>query len=76
MEVLLMENIKADPRVVYNGKTLLVDSVGDRTRRERNKAISTEVSQFLESKEPNIIVATDGSIRDNISAWGGVVRDI
>ena len=71
-----MENIKADSWVAYNGKTVLVDSVGDRTRRERNKAISTEVSQFLESKEPNIIIATDGSIRDNISAWGGVVRDI
>ncbi|KAJ7379742.1 hypothetical protein OS493_014149 [Desmophyllum pertusum] len=33
-----------------------------------------EVSQYLESKEANIIIATDGSIRDTcISAWGGAV---
>ena len=44
-----MDNIKADPWVAYNGKALLIDSVGDRTWRERDKAINAEVSQFEES---------------------------
>ena len=73
-EVVPVHNIKADPWVAYNEKPLLVDSVGDRTWREPDKAINNaEVTQYLESKEANTIIATDGSIRDNISAWGGAV---
>ncbi|KAJ7386239.1 hypothetical protein OS493_010638 [Desmophyllum pertusum] len=73
-EVVPVDNIQADPWVAYNNKPILVDSVGDRTWEERDKAINNaEVSQYLESKEANIIIATDGSIRDNISAWGGAV---
>ena len=69
-----VDNIKVDSWVAYNDKTQLVDSAGDRSWREWNKAINNaEVFQFLESKEANIIITTDGSIRENISTWGGAV---
>jgi hypothetical protein len=35
-----------------------------------NDAIVREV---LEEKAPTVVIATDGSIRDNVTAWGGVV---
>lgn len=31
------------------------------------------LSEYLDVREANAIIATDGSIRDNITAWGGAV---
>ena len=32
-----------------------------------------EVEEYIESTGANIIIATDGSIRDNSTTWGGAV---
>ncbi len=45
------------------------ERVGNRGWRERD----SEISEWLEEKILSVIVATDGSIRDDVTAWGGGV---
>ena len=48
--------------------------IGDRSWRDRAQEINrTEVQEWLDQHEPNIIIATDGSIRENLTGWGGAV---
>lgn len=73
-EVVPVGNITSDPRVLYNDKPSVVDAVGDRTWRERDGAINNaKVSQYLQAIDANIVFATDGSLHDNITAWGDAV---
>ena len=68
------ENIRADPWSRYNDNILKVDKIGDRSWRERGHAINqAEIMEYLETEAPTMIVATDGSIRGNITSWGGAV---
>ena len=47
-------------------KKLEVDIIGTRECREVNAVVNqAEVKKYIESTGANIIVATDGSIRDN-----------
>ena len=69
-----IEDIKPELWETYNLKPISVDTLGDRTWRERNININNaEIACYLEEKAVNIIIATDGSIRDNITAGGGSV---
>ena len=68
-----IEDIKPELWETYNLKPISVDTLGDRTWRERNININNaEIACYLEEKAVNIIIATDGSIRDNITAGGGI----
>ncbi len=33
----------------------------------------SEVCEWLEREDPNVVIATDGSLRDDVTNWGGVV---
>ena len=54
--------------------------IGDRSWRMRSEVINrAEVCEWLEAQSPNIVIATDGSIREGITAWAGVIwkdRDV
>ncbi|XP_028514605.1 uncharacterized protein LOC110238129 [Exaiptasia diaphana] len=60
--------------VPYNDKRLAIDIVGSREWRDRNPIINqAEVEQYIESVNVNIIIATDGSVREDVTAWAGLV---
>ncbi|KXJ05472.1 putative RNA-directed DNA polymerase from transposon BS [Exaiptasia diaphana] len=53
---------------------LAIDIVGSREWRDRNPIINqAEVEQYIESVNVNIIIATDGSVREDVTAWAGLV---
>ena len=60
--------------MVYCRETFITDIIGSRMWRDlpgdANYAVVREV---LETKNPTVIIATDGSIRDSVTAWGGSV---
>ena len=33
----------------------------------------SEVCEWLDREDPNVVIATDGSLRDDVTGWGGVV---
>ena len=48
--------------------------VGDRTWRERADVINImEVNEWLEQYSPTIVIATDGSLKENLTGWAGAV---
>lgn len=56
-EVIPVNTIASDPWLLFNDKLLLVDIIGDRTWRERDKAINnSEVSEYPEFREANTIM--------------------
>ena len=69
-----LETILAIPWLIAESKMPELRRTGSREWRERAEAINiAEVEEMLEEIEPNIIVATDGSIREGVTAWGGTV---
>ncbi|KAJ7376917.1 hypothetical protein OS493_031510 [Desmophyllum pertusum] len=68
-DVVPVDNITSDPRVVYNDKPLLVEAMG------ANIMLKCP-GQYLESREGSTIIATVGSFRDNITAPGGMVTGL
>ncbi len=64
-----VENVK-EIRWVPAGKEIITtERVGDRSWRDRDGVVNhTEVSEWLEEKKPSAIVATDGSIRHDVTA--------
>ncbi len=41
---------------------------------ERKRMVNhSEISEWLEEKSPSVIVATDGFIRYDVTAWGGAM---
>ena len=73
-KVTLSYNIMPDIWVPYNKRKLKVDFIGDRNWRESNPIMNQAViEEYITSIKANIIIATDGSLRDNTTAWAGVV---
>ena len=68
-DVCLVENVKEIRWVSASKKIITTERVGDRSWRDRDGVVNhTEVSEWLEEKKPSAIVATDGSIRDDVTA--------
>jgi hypothetical protein len=71
-EISPMENIKSDDWVEYENFT--TRALGSMEWRDRAGEVNNAVvGEMLETKAHPIIVATDGSVRENITAWGGVI---
>ncbi len=52
---------------------LTAESKMPELKRTGNREYIAEVEEMLEEVKPNVIVASDGSIRDGVTAWGGTV---
>ena len=66
-----LETILAIPWLVAEIRMPELRRTGSREWRERAEAINiAEVEEMLEEVKPNIIIATDGSIREGVTAWG------
>ena len=63
-----------DSLVAYNGKTLLVNSVGDRTWRERDKTINAEVSHAIPRAEKGQLLSSLRMAQLDIISLLGVVQ--
>ena len=60
--------------VSFNTKKLEVDIIGRREWRNVNAVVNqAEVEEYIESTGADIIIVTDGSIRDNSTTCGGTV---
>jgi hypothetical protein len=69
-----IENLKSDDWIDFVCDSFTTDVVGSRAWRERSGLINnTLIEELMEEKSPSTIIATDGSIRDDITAWGGAV---
>ncbi len=69
-----LESIKPRPWIKTNCKMPELKWIGGRNWRERAVEMNVaEVECMLEELNPTLIVATDGSIREGITAWGGAV---
>jgi len=68
------ENIINSEWISNSGDNIQTARIGDRSWRERAGIVNeAAVRQWLEEVNPNIIIATDGSIRGDITGWGGAV---
>ena len=48
--------------------------IGSRQWRERTDTLNdVTIREYIHEREPTIVIATDGSIRDDVTAWGGIV---
>jgi hypothetical protein len=69
-----IENIKNDEWIHSRHDSITTDAFGSRSCRERagemNNAI---VREELEEKATTVVIATDGSVRNNVTAWGGAI---
>jgi ribonuclease HI len=73
-EISPMENIKSDDWVEYDNSNFTTGAFGSREWRDRVGEVNNAVvGEMLETKAPSIIIATDGSVRENTTAWGGVI---
>ena len=69
-----VENINHNPWSAHDNITWELVRIGNRSWRERSEVINkTEILEWLDEKRPNIVIATDGSIHDDVTAWGGAV---
>ena len=61
-------------------KCVLKENIHEIKRIEPEVPVSLRTAcEWLEKQNPDIVIATDGSIRDGITAWAGVIwhdRDI
>jgi hypothetical protein len=73
-EICPMENVKSDDWVEYESSTVTTGALGSREWRDRAGEVNNAVvGEMLKAKAPTISIATDGSIRENTTACGGVV---
>ena len=50
------------------------DIIGSREWRERAECVNQAcVLEWINQQDVNIIIATDGSLRDRVTGWGGAV---
>lgn len=69
-----VENITCNDWVVSNAPNIKTARIVNRGWRERAGEINqSDIEHWLEGCDPDIIVATDGSIREDSTAWGGAV---
>ena len=69
-----IENINHNPWSAHDNIIWELARIGNRSWRERNEVINkTEILKWLDEKRPNIVIATDRSIHDDVTAWGGAV---
>ena len=73
-EVCPTENIIVNEWVTNKKGIITTERIGNRSWRDRAAVINEAcVREWLEEVEPTVIIATDGSIRDEVMAWGGAV---
>ena len=76
-EICPIENIKSDDWVcstLFETDQFNARAIGSRDWRERAGVINNSlIREFLEQEAPTIIIATDGSIRGDITAWAGSI---
>ncbi len=73
-EVCPTENIIVNEWVTNKKGIITTERIGNRSWRDRAAVINEAcVREWLEEVEPTVIIATDGSIRDEVTAWGGAV---
>jgi hypothetical protein len=64
----------SDDWIDFVCESFTMEVVGSRAWRERSGLINTTmIEERMEEKFPSTITATDGSIRDDITACGGAV---
>jgi hypothetical protein len=69
-----IENLQSDEWIYLVCSSFTTEVVGSRAWRERDGVINNAlIGEMLEEKSPTAIIATDGSIQDNTTAWGGAV---
>ncbi len=69
-----MENITLNPWIANDMLTWKLTKIGNRSWRDRSELVNkVEILEWLERKRPNIVIATDGSIHHDVTAWGGAV---
>ena len=67
-------HIISDLWVCYNKGYLKIDIIGNRNWREVNPVVNqSNVDEYIDAVQANIIIATDGSLSDSTTAWAGVV---
>ncbi len=72
-EVTQQENIK---EIVWVESDVRVRTarIGGRYWRDRAEEVNmSEVYEWLHQEDPTVVIATDGSLREDITAWGGAV---
>jgi ribonuclease HI len=73
-EISPIENIKSDDWVEYKNSNFTTVGFGSMEWRDRAGEVNNAVvGEMLETKAPSIIIATDRSVRENTTAWGGVL---
>jgi hypothetical protein len=61
-------------RVEFVCDSFTTGAVGSRALGERSGRINIAlIEELMEEQSLNTIIATDGSIRDDITAWGGAI---
>jgi hypothetical protein len=69
-----IENLQSDEWIDFVCSSFITEVVGSRSWRERDGAINNAlIGELLEEKSPTTIIATDGYVCDNTTAWGGAV---
>ena len=69
-----VENIRFDDWRCYKKANVRVEKIGDRSWRDRSGDVNQAIiREWIENEGFTTIVATDGSIREDVTAWGGAV---
>jgi len=73
-EVCTYEDLVMHEWIETEGMPLVTKCIGNRTWRERAQEENmSEVCEWLEYQKPSVIIATDGSLREDTTAWAGAV---
>ncbi len=69
-----VKNISENPWIPLNNNDGSLGRIGDRTWMQRNSRLNTsDILEWLDQEQASVVIATDGSIRDDVTAWGGAV---
>jgi hypothetical protein len=70
----IVENIRIADWTHVRLDNLKTHIMGDRSWRDRSSELNQSlVREWLEEQDIHVIITTDGSIQDDVTAWGGAV---
>jgi len=73
-EVCTVEDLVTQEWIETESMPLVANRIGNRTWRERAQQENmSDVGEWLEQQKPSVIIATDGSLREDTTAWAGAV---
>jgi len=73
-DVCPIDDIKMDNWIEWHCHPIITTVIGSRQWRDRNDTVNdATVRGYIHEKAPSLVIATDGSIREDVTAWGGTV---